>query len=345
MRLEPSSPDQPAAVPRTPADLYAEGVTPGQVRGPRWQRVGPARYLPASVDSTHVGQRIVSASARLPVGTAIGGWGAAWMLGVEQCDGLDTDGRTELDVALVVGPARQIRPFSGHAMWYDRLPAEDVVFVGEVPVTTAPRTCFDGMRRARDLVEAVVFADQMLHAELVTLAEMREYVAAHPGWRGVPQARRALGLADPMALNAWETRLRMVWVLDAGLPKPLCNRPVFDLYGCLLGYPDILDPDAATVGEFDGAGHRELDEHTGDNAREERFEDHGLVVTRATSVDIGRRQALAQRMQRAHARGLARDRCGDQWTLEIPPDWGPAGAEDELNELLDAMDERWTPPW
>ena len=36
----------------------------------------------------------------------------------------------------------------------------------------------------------------------------------------------------------------LVWVLDAGLDPPLCNREVFDLDGRLIGVPDLLDVEA-----------------------------------------------------------------------------------------------------
>ncbi len=274
----------------------------------------------------------------------MGGWAAARGLGVELCDGLGRDGRTVLDVPLVTGGV-ELRAVRGVEVWADPLPAEEIVTVGDISVTIPSRTCFDGMRRADDLVEAVVFADLMLHAELVRLPQMHEYVAAHAGWRGVRQARRALDLADPNARNGWETRLRMVWIRDAGLPRPLCNRPVFDLHGNLLGFPDLLDPDAGTVAEYDGKDHREVIRHHNDNVREELFEDHGLVVTRATSVDYRHRDDLATRMRCAHARGVARDRRRDRWTLEPPPDWGAMCAESELHDVLEEMDATWVPPW
>jgi hypothetical protein len=333
-----------AAFPRSRADLLAT-VTPGRVRGPAFRRVHRGRYVPATADAGGTAQRIVEAASRAPDHAAVGGWAGAWALGVDESDGLGCDGRTVLAVPLCIGPRRQIRPLPGVALWYDRLPPEDVVVVDGVAVTSPSRTCFDGMRRAENLVQAVVFADRMLHAGLVDLQEIRAYVAAHQGWRGVPQARRALDLADTAARNGWETRLRMVWTLDAALPRPLCNPPVFDLDGYLLGYPDLLDADAATVGEYDGSGHRDRDQHHQDNIREELFEHHGLVVTRASSMDFRDRRSLAARMLRAHRRGLARDRHRDRWTLEPPPDWGGLSAEAELRAIHDELDATWTPPW
>ena len=99
--------------------------------------------------------------------------------------------------------------------------------------------------------------------------------------------------------------MRLVWMLDAGLPRPLVNRPIFDLDGRLLGYPDNLDEEAGCVLEYDSDDHRDLEHHTADNDREEPFEDHGLVVCRVTRLNLRQpRHTLAQRMQLARARGL-----------------------------------------
>ena len=49
--------------------------------------------------------------------------------------------------------------------------------------------------------------------------------------------------------------MRLVWVLIAELCPPLCNAPLFDLGGQLLGIPDLFDPEAGLVGEYDGAHH------------------------------------------------------------------------------------------
>jgi hypothetical protein len=326
--------------PRPRSELLAAGIKDSRLRGPNWVATSRGWYVPAGCDLTRDVQRIAAAVCRLPPHGAIGGWAAARVLGAGLCDGLAADGVSLLDVPLCVGE-RDVRAVAGVAPWRDPLPAGEVVTVEGVRVTSATRTCSDGMRRAPDVVEAVVFADQMLHAGLVSLPQIRESVASLAGWRGVPQARRALQLADPQARNGWETRLRMVWVGEAGLPRPLCNPPVFDLRGNLLGFPDLLDPEAGLVGEFDGSVHRGLAHHGHDNVREELLEDHNLVVTRAVSLDFADPPALAQRMRRAYQRGLRRDRRLDRWTLLAPPDWGGDGAEDELGALFDAADAAW----
>jgi hypothetical protein len=170
---------------------------------------------------------------------------------------------------------------------------------------------------------------------VVTRAALGDYVGRHRGWHGIEQARRAMALCDPMARNAWETRMRMVWLLDAVLP--VCNPPVFDMHGNLLGYPDLLDAEAGVVFEYDGAGHRRAHQHDRDNIREEVFEDHGLLVARVGRAHLEDRRALAARMTRKRARGLARDRRRDAWTMEIPSSWGAFGFEGQIGPLLDEL--------
>ena len=117
-----------------------------------------------------------------------------------------------------------------------------------------------------------------------------------------------------------ETRLRMLWMLRAQLPRPLVNAPVFNWREELVAIVDLLDQDAGTVGEYDGGQHRELAEHSGDNVREEALEDLGLVVTRVTSLNMRERDETAARLMRAWERGESRDRTKDRWTI-VQPDW------------------------
>jgi hypothetical protein len=111
-----------------------------------------------------------------------------------------------------------------------------------------------------------------------------------------------------------------VYMLKACLPRPLVNRPVFYLGGKFLGIPDLLDPDAGLACEFDGQDHRQRRQHRNDNLREEGLEEANLVVSRVDSLDLRYPMPLIDRLRAAHARGLARDRGRDRWTIH-PPAW------------------------
>jgi hypothetical protein len=149
----------------------------------------------------------------------------------------------------------------------------------------------------------------------LALDSVTEYAKARRRWRGLPVLRQAVALADPRARSKGESLLRLVWRLDAGLPTPEVNASVRNLDGRLLGIADLLDPAAGLVGEYDGALHREAESHTRDNAREEWLEDAGLIVVRATSIDLRRRfvSRTVLRLRTAYRRGLARDRNRDRW--------------------------------
>lgn len=125
-----------------------------------------------------------------------------------------------------------------------------------IRITREERALFDEMRAAPDVREAVVVADMGAAAEITSIRRMRVFVAAHEGWKGVRQVRAALDLAEEDSRSPNETRTRLVWQIDADLPRPLVNQEVWDLDGRLLGIADLLDPVAGVVGEFDGADHR-----------------------------------------------------------------------------------------
>ncbi len=127
--------------------------------------------------------------------------------------------------------------------------------------------------------------------------------------------------------------MRLVWVLDARLPTPLVNVPVFDLRESLVAVADLLDPEAGVIGEYDGADHRTAHRHSSDLAREDRCRAVNLDFFRLTGPDMRDRQRLVSRMQRARSRGLRRDRSRDAWTL-IKPNWYPVDLSlDERREL------------
>ncbi len=123
------------------------------------------------------------------------------------------------------------------------------------------------------------------------------------------------GLADPMAASPQESWLRLVW-LQAGLPMPLVNVPVFDRDGVFVGKPDLLDPASGLAGEYEGDQHRtDATQWRTDVGRYRRFERLGLLVVRATAADRRNPAELIAALVRARRRGLARQRSSDGWSL------------------------------
>ncbi|MEO7352625.1 MAG: hypothetical protein ABIR34_05605 [Marmoricola sp.] len=185
------------------------------------------------------------------------------------------------------------------------------------------RALFDELRFMSSLREAVVVLDMAAAARVISVKLFTQYVELRPAWTGVPFVREVVALASDHSRSPQESRMYLVWVLDAGLDPPLCNVPVFDRRGKLLGYPDLLDPVSGTIGEYDGADHKARDRRRSDITREQRFRDHGLEYFTVVEGDLPDRDRVVRRMQAACAR--ARFLPADQtlWTLTPPPGWRP----------------------
>ena len=311
-----------SAWPRSYAELRAAGVSPSALRGPRWRRTSRGFFVPADLPTqTSTTQRILDAAPLIPATGALAGWAAAYVHGVDLLDGIDPFTMRPLPVPIRLGcdlgraSVAQVRYVRGS------LPAEHRQSIHRLPVTTALRTAYDGARWAPDLVEAVVFLDQLAHALGIDLEELRRVVQSGGNHPGVEQARQAIELADARSASPWESRLRMFYVGEAQLPRPEVNVPIFDLDGDLLGIGDLLDPEAGMVTEFDGQDHRLRRRHRADNLREEKLEAANLVVCRVDSLDLRTPLPLAERLQARHAQGLRRDRGQDRWTLVEPLWW------------------------
>lgn len=297
----------------------AAGISRRELAGPLWRRTSRGRYIWSSRPAGAADVRIHAAAALLPPDGAVGGWAAAWLQRVSALDGAAPWG-APYDVLLCVPPPRKLLRRPGVEVLRAPLLPEDIRTVAGIPVTEPRRTCFDLIRRGL-LEDAVVAVDAMLATGTVSLEEMRAYVAARPRWDGVPQARQALDLADARAESAMETRFRLLWTSD-GLPRPRCNVPLYDLQGDFLGRSDLLDDEAAVLGEFDGEHHADRRQRSLDARREELLERHGLIVVKATTHDLyGDRAALLRRIHAAVRAGRGRDRSRDRWTTHPLPEW------------------------
>ena len=255
----------------------------------------------------------------LPADVPLGGWAALRQLGVEALDGrTGAGGATLLPICVCTGPVGRLRAPSAVAVDRSTLLDVDVVEHAGVLVTTAERSCLDVMRWF-GAEEGLVAADATVRAGLTTKERLTAALERMVGLKGVPRARLAVSLVDGRAESLPESRLRYVWVVEAGLPVPLVNPVLVDREGRFVARTDLLDPEAGTVGEYDGSQHRELGQHTADNVREEDVEGLNLEVTRATSLDLWpHRSRLVSRLQAAHRRGSDRDRGKDRWLLRLP---------------------------
>jgi hypothetical protein len=304
------------------------GPTRHEARGPAWRQTSPGLYVPAEVDGGLVEQRILEQGSRMPRHGAVTGWAALRWRGAHYFSGVDGDGQ-EMPVPLVVGLAR-LRPDPRVSISQTQIAPSEYTYTDGIRCATVQRALFDEMRVAPGVRAAVVALEKVTAARMISVRLMCRYVELRPGWTGVEQVREALARGTNHSRSPQETLMRMVWEHDAGLPRPLCNVPVFTLGGRLIGYPDLLDVELGVAGEYNGADHRTLERQRSDLAREQDFRNHGIECFTVVGGEVSDRHLVAQRMLDARARATSapRDR---RWTL-TPPSWWQG--EEDLDTYL-----------
>lgn len=316
-------------VPRRLDPTGVDGPTRHQARRGLWRQTTYGFHVPADTDSVVVEQRILEQSMRIGDDGAVTGWAALRLYGAAFFDGLAPDGRTVEPVPLVA--PRKLMDTRDSVTSRVSIAGHRIRLVQGVRCVGVERAVVDEILRVDDLRESVVVIDMACAARITSLHRLTSYVGRHPR-AGNRAVLAALALADEHSLSPQETRMRLVWVLDGGWPRPLCNPSVYTVTGELIGKPDLLDPTAGVAGEYNGAHHRNRQRHRNDVERAERFLRGGLegfVIVAGDGVD-----EQLDRMRSAYAR--ARRRGGEErlWTLE-PPSWAPPPPLGSLDEKLD----------
>lgn len=318
--FDPARPLLVAPVRIDPAGLL--GPTRGQAAGPHWRTVARGWHIPAELNALDPDQRAVEAAATLPAYGGVTGWAALRWLRAHWFSGLGHDGVSLLPVTLATG-LQHVRARPGVAISEERCSPADLTVVDGLTITTAVRsTCFE-MRYASSLERAVCALDMAAFADLVSIAELRAYAVEHPGWTGIPQCRDALLEADENSWSVRESLMRQVWQHDAQLPRPLTNRPVFDLQGRHIGTPDLLDPVAGVVGEYDGSLHLAGRQRARDLRREHAFRAVGLEYVVMVAADFADVPGFVARLHGTYARALREPAASHAWTTKPPPWWTP----------------------
>ncbi len=121
---------------------------------------------------------------------------------------------------------------------------------------------------------------------LATLTELARAARGFSGQRGVRNVRAALERVRINVDSRPETWTRLILV-DAGLPEPIVNLPLYSTEGERLGKPDLVYPWARTLFEYEGDEHRvSKARFRRDIARRERFEANEWRVIRVIPNDV-----------------------------------------------------------
>jgi hypothetical protein len=306
-------------VPFSRGDLSLLGVGWREVDGPLWRAPYRNVHVWAASDADQPRQRAIEAAQLLPGDGAVGGWAAAAIGNEGELDGRGASGNEKQPVLLCLPRSLRIRRSSDVLPWRSELDPEDVVVIDGIRVTVPVRTAFDIARKGT-LEEAVTAIDYLARGRPDFLELLAEYSRARLRLHGARSVLSALAVSSCRSRSGGETRFRLLWVRDAGLCRPEVNCLVRTESGFLLGMPDLLDTEHGVFGEYDGAGHRQLEQHTHDNAREEWIEHAGGIVVRATGPDLWQfRQRSLARLRAAHSRGRIQPLAGRGWTWEPGP--------------------------
>ena len=286
--------------------------------------------MPSEVAADLPEQRIVEAAVRLPRHCAVTGWaglrwqGGYWFTGSRR------------GVPLLI-QSQDIRPQPGIELSAERMNLRDIEWVDGLPVTVAVRSATFEARYAGSVRRAVEILDMAAYSDLVSTNEVAAYVDHLSGWTGAPLFREAAVLMEENAWSPAEVRTRLVWELDAGLPRLLCNTPIFDRQGRHVATPDLLDAEAGVAVEYDGAVHLEGGQRRRDRERGESYRAHEIEVVTVLAGDFASPSRLVSRFQRARARGRRQPELERSWTLERPEWWIPTHSVDLRRALSPAQ--------
>lgn len=323
-----------------PCRVDRSGLTGPRKReaaGPEWRTSSRGLVVPSYVEQTPA-QRTAEVGVLLPARASITGWASLGWQGAWWFTGTRADG-SFLPVPIAL-PRHLMRPQPPFSLCEERWDPTEVHVVDGLSVAGAVRAACFAARYAADLESAVVVFDLAAFHDRVSIAEATDWVLLHPSYTGIEQARRAIMLADENAWSPTEPPMRMEWE-SAGFPRPLTNRPFFDLNGKHIATPDLIDPVAGVVGEYQGGLHLEGSKRYADIKRDDVYRGLGLEPVEMVAGDLKQRAAFRARLAAAYARAAQNSVSDRRWTLERPPWWPATFTVEQRRALTEAQRAKW----
>lgn len=242
--------------------LARGGLTRGQLRW-NYSSIFPDIYV-ARTTAPSLGRNTVGAWLWSGRNGVIAGRAAAALHGARW-----VDATTPIEMIWRSG-----RPPSGIVVRNERIDADEIVDIDNVPVASPARTALDLARHLpRDL--AVRHLDALARATDLKACDALWLAERYPRARGLRRSEVALSLMDPGAQSPKETWLRLVLV-DAGLPAPKTQIRVTD--GVNEAFID-MGYDEPMVGlDYDGQQHStDRGRYVHDIGRAEMIERQGWI--------------------------------------------------------------------
>lgn len=194
-------------------------------------------------------------------------------------------------------------PIAGLRVRTEEIADDEILRVDGIPVTSAARTALDiGCWYPRD--NAVAALDALAQATDLKAADVDLLAQRHDRRRGIQRARTALDLMDGGAQSPQETWLRLI-LIDAGLPRPQTQIPVFDGPGDPFAYLDMGWEDIKVAVEYDGEEHQSSNwRYNWDLRRAERIQRQDWINVRIAAGE--RKTDILRRVNAARACRVSR---------------------------------------
>ena len=176
------------------------------------------------------------------------------------------------------------RPPTGIIARNERIADDEIACVDGIPVTTIARTALD-LGRYRSRGQAIARLDALMRAAPFSSEEVLLLAKRYRGARGVKRLKEVMPFVDGGAASPRETWLRLLYV-DAGLPTPKTQIPIYDSDGTLLRTVDMGWEEFKVLSEYDGDQHRtDRPQYVKDLRVIPKIERLGYIVQRVIKED------------------------------------------------------------
>ena len=253
-------------------EAAARGVTASQLRGPHWESVTYGFHRKSGTVSSLLDQCRDLLPA-LPPSSVFCHLTAASLYGIWLPPLPDW-----LPLLVSLPPATDRPERAGVYAFRSRAGERVPHLIAGVPVL-APELVLGQLAEDLSTVDLVVAIDGALQLGLCDLADI-EY-AIRSRQRGLPILRRAIAMADGRSESPWETRLRMVHSASDLRVEP--QYLIRDDNGHIVARADLRLSDTWRLPEYDGAPHRDRNQHERDLERDKHlarlgYERYGYIA-------------------------------------------------------------------
>lgn len=182
------------------------------------------------------------------------------------------------------------------------LPADQVVRVDGMPLTTVARTAIDVARWENDDDSAIAKIDAICNRSRTDMSVVRAAAGELGRLHGLPRVRELLRWCDRRADSPPETRLRLL-IVRAGLPVPTPQLEIVNEYGAKVATADLGYEKQKVAIFYDSELHRRKHSWEYDAWANAELAELGWTVIRVTAQMLRNPLVVLRQIEAALSRG------------------------------------------